>query len=211
MGQEQEGFVAFDPFNFFIIDPRMQEHTAGGLLEVGYKRMPQGYDAVKDNVSVPVYHVVPAAAVTPAERVVVYWCGYAHNSTQFTVLDSKAQWMLTPTMDGCSFGVGHPSKDGVIVAHANMESAQKKMGEHKGMQTAQTKQLKDFFKRVGGRSPKIMSPIDYRMAKDEGMPKKAAIASATTFGVRFVDGWKFFRHRYLAGSGTYTILDTGKL
>ena len=51
-----------------------------------------------------------------------YWCPYDNNSVHSVTVHNKADFMFTPRMNGCSFGVSSPSKDGAVrVAHANTQ------------------------------------------------------------------------------------------
>ena len=49
-----------------------------------------------------------------------YWCPYASDTVNRVTLAGAADYMFTPTMNGCSFGIGIAAPDGSVrVAHAN--------------------------------------------------------------------------------------------
>jgi hypothetical protein len=75
-----------------------------------------------------VYRMKLEAAGTNAYKLLAgdefaaYWCPYKEDRVFAVTLHDEADRMFTPTMNGCSFGVGIPSIDGAVrVAHANSE------------------------------------------------------------------------------------------
>ena len=55
-----------------------------------------------------------------------YWCPYNEDDVRWIAVADMADYMFTPKMTGCSFGVGIPAADGTVcVAHANVHNASK--------------------------------------------------------------------------------------
>ena len=142
----------------------------------------------------------------------IFWCGYAQDSIQYSILSGQSgpDVMLTPTMDGCTFGIGHSARDGsCLVTHANNAAQQAGPNDPGTMPRAQRQATKSLFKLIGHKLKYTLQPDDYRWA-DEGQGPRM-VASSSTFGVRAHAHWRFHRHRYLQGMGTYIYLDTSRI
>lgn len=70
----------------------------------------------------PAYRIMPASAVgaTGGATFTSYICPYNQSYSFGITIADKADFMVTPQMDGCTFGVGSPTSSGArLVYHAN--------------------------------------------------------------------------------------------
>jgi hypothetical protein len=209
--------MPFVPQNMFIVDASLVDHTAGGPISVSaYDIAATNWDCT-DQGNAPVACQVVAAkgrygVTNHIEDLMVFWCGYAQDSLHYSILSGQGgpDVMLTPTMDGCTFGIGHSARDGsCLVTHANNAAQQAGPNDMGTMPQAQRQATKSMFKLAGKKLKYSLQPDDYRWA-DEGQGMRT-IASSSTFGVRANAHWRFYRHRYLVGMGTYIYLDTRRI
>jgi hypothetical protein len=143
--------------------------------------------ATESGKSIDVYEIKDGAGRDDA--FMGYWCPYEADQTRFTTLTGLAQYMFTATMDGCSFGIGHKSKDGtVVVGHSNAQRDQTQTSI-KQMSNTQKLELRSTL----GHNTKLFEPKDYRY---RGIINKKRDVSAATFGVFDGTEWKFYAHRY---------------
>ncbi len=144
-------------------------------------------DYVGDDV--PCYDLVVKGA--PADKLsavkvdsfTAYVCNYRTGKTINQVLGKSADFMFTMTMDGCSFGIGIPGKDGtVMVSHSNAKGH----GSDEENHLAQQKQLIEVF----DKNPftQMLEPSNYRKGGDG--------TSITTFGMRENGEWKFYFQKW---------------
>ncbi|MBX7132680.1 MAG: hypothetical protein K1X67_08405 [Fimbriimonadaceae bacterium] len=90
---------------------------------------------LSDGRAIPVYELVPIVdqgerirlrgnpAAANRDYLNAYWCPYFQDSYHAITVDSAADFMFTPNMDGCSFGVGSDTPSGARrVAHINLAS-----------------------------------------------------------------------------------------
>jgi hypothetical protein len=212
--------MPFNAANMFIVDASLIAHTAGGATAVSaYNLAATGWTCTNVGGGAVACQVVAArgqygAAGTPdhIEDLMVYWCGYAQDSIQFSVLPGVGGpgVMLTPTMDGCTFGIGHSARDGTcMVTHANNATQQAGPNDMGTMPQAQRQATKGLFKQARIKVKYLMQPDDYRWA-DEGHGPRM-IASSSTYGIRAAAHWRFYRHRYLMGMGDYVYLNTQRV
>jgi hypothetical protein len=136
-----------------------------------------------------VYQVVSAAEGT-ADAFLAYVCPYVGNFTCFKMLGAQADVMFTSDMDGCTFGIGIPNRDGaVLVAHTNAQD--KATGDqfnpnYAPQRAAQRTNLARG--KVGGR---MLEPDNYRDGAPIGKEFKAV-----TIGLRIGGKWEFwFQHQ----------------
>ncbi len=114
----------------------------------------------------------------------MYFCYYEPDEVHLLVVDKGANLMFTPTMNGCSFGVGSEAKGGArMVGHVNesREEATEK-GAIKQAENQQAMLTAALF----ASKPSIMGPETYT-------PFGSGL-SGTTFGVRDAktDSWSFY-------------------
>jgi hypothetical protein len=141
-----------------------------------------------------------------ADSFSAYWCSYKKNELHYVTLGTDASFVFTPTMDGCSFGIGQAASDGsVIVSHVNSERLDTATSKA-AMIADQRKQLQDFLKGRGGAS-KLFEPADYRTRKTGFFSSETGLCT-TTFGVRGTSGWKFYAHRYRGNAMNAQWVDT---
>jgi len=207
--------MPFNPDMFFIVDDSLVNATYGKPRPVSvYDLAVTGWTAHDEhNVPVPAQvvsqrdHYGTAGSQHHLEDLDVFWCGYAQDSVQFSILSGTngPSVMLTPTMDGCSFGIGHSAPDGtVIVCHANAASQQASLTDLGTMPSAQKRAIKSVFRNSGVKTKYILGPDDYRWGKDAGVWR--TVISASTYGVRDAGHWRFYRHSYRKDMGDYVYM-----
>lgn len=77
----------------------------------------------RPTATIPTYIARPCTNNNPEGIFEIYWCPYKEDSIQSTTVGNAANIMFTAPMNGCSFGIGSPAKDGSrYVAHINMKS-----------------------------------------------------------------------------------------
>lgn len=204
--------MPFDPNAFFILNENLFGIFVGGPVPVSvYDLAATGYAAQTPSGAAVAAQIVampgtygPPGSPHHIQDLTVQWCGYAQDHTFYSVLPGSGgpDIMLTPTMDGCSFGIGHSAPDGTcIVTHANKASAQTAINSTTGMQKAQAKAIKAFYRTQPQALKYTLKPDDYRWAKDDGDWRTVGMASS--FGLRQAAHWRFYRHKYTRGMGTY--------
>lgn len=127
-----------------------------------------------------------------------YFCPYQNDKSFFIQLGNNADFMFTPQMAGCSFGIGTQNGGACRVGHVNFISLrndyQTENEKRDRMYGAQAAFLQNRLAIAPGR---IIDPADYR-GPDRNL-------SATTFGVRNAQQvWSFHTLRYnKPGNMTY--------
>jgi hypothetical protein len=132
--------------------------------------------------------------------VAAYYCQYEDDVANYVFLGDEAEYMFTPSVSGCTFGIGsRTDKGGVLVGHANA----KKVGEA-GPEAQQAAQATLLTSKKGmGDAPQLISPTDYNM----GVPDTYR---GTIVGVRRSDytanssgkAWLFYTQTFtVPGSG----------
>ncbi len=112
----------------------------------------------------------------------IYYCHYETDAIHTIIVDDEANLMLTPTMDGCSFGVGSATRSGArLVGHVNV--TRNKGGEAGSLEAI--KQQDDMIKEAMPNAA-LMSGGEYRPF---GNPD-----AGTTIGVRNTANgqWRFY-------------------
>ena len=122
-----------------------------------------------------------------------YFCPYQQNSykDQTTMLGNEALFMFTPTMDGCTLGVGSYGGPGVVqVMHANTSRAGL-AAEAWGLDEARAQQRKlqkNLLISELGQGVQTIAPDQYMVE-----PSGAFGYKSTTFGVHGLGGaWEFY-------------------
>ncbi len=210
--------MPFNPDTFFIVHVSLFATYTGGAINVsvydlavtGWNAQDAGGQAIPAQVvTTQGLYGAPGAANHIEDRQ-VQWCGYAQDQILYSVLPGAGgpDIMLTPTMDGCSFGIGHSAGDGsTIVTHANKASAQTAVNTTAEMQGAQQKAIKAFYKTQQEGLKYVLKPDDYRWAMDNGQLRTVGMAS--TYGVRNNAHWRFYEHAYTDNMGTYQYIGNG--
>jgi hypothetical protein len=149
--------------------------------------------------------MIPAKATRPS--LPAYWCPYKQNDIRHATLGNDALYMFTPTMDGCSLGVGSPSGNGVCrVSHVNMGRSATAVSPDKPTPEAraqQRKMQKNYLISEHGHGVQILSPAEYQ-TWDAGGEIDNAIKT-TTWGLHALGkAWEFYTQSYIkSGSKTY--------
>ena len=106
-----------------------------------------------------------------------YWCPYEQDKMKSVMLGDDALFAFTPTMDGCSVGLGSATSTGAqMMSHVNAARIGREW-ESEGIATARARQASSQNAQLRyklGNDANILSPEDYR-------PKGKM--SSTTFAV----------------------------
>lgn len=134
-----------------------------------------------------VFHLsANTAGLSRAEKMPIFWLGYANNTASRMMLNDSAKMMFTANMDGCTLGIGSQAGDGgCLVSHANMISA----GGGEAQRSVQEGQLRGVFGDDGFR---MIQPASY-------MPTSTGIGGfkATNFGINTNGTWDFYTHTWM--------------
>lgn len=100
-----------------------------------FKLERKNYDAVKiaSGANIPCYSLIPMvgqealiysrnASSANRDYVSAYWCPYDDDTQHSIIVGANADFMFTPNMDGCSFGVGSNAGGSHRVSHINLRS-----------------------------------------------------------------------------------------
>ncbi len=215
MATPTEDFLA-DPEGFMMSHIVICQFFKAGLAPNGVERMTiveqdldDYYGSTDDqpDAQFPIYTVIDGSNRPPTDRFDAFFCPYANDTTNFTTLTATARYMFTPTMDGCSFGIGSPSGNGtVIVGHSNAQRNQTATST-RPMEITQKAELKATLlpQYKAKRSPfkkkyKIFEPRKYRI--DSVTQQRI---SATLYGIRNGNKWKFHVIKFIPNPGTLPI------
>ena len=193
------------PFNpmrdFFVCDslPASNSEDNNGPIRIKATAADTAfYECIGKRGTVPVIQLTDGTNRGVTDVFWAYWCPYDQDRFGYTTLGNNADFMFTPTMDGCSFGIGQAGADGsVMVGHINSTRFEKK-GDTSDMERNQRVSL-EIGLRSGRKKPVIFEPSDYRYRK------KAREVSATTFGIREGGRWKFYAHRWVKSYSGFMI------
>ena len=131
-----------------------------------------------------------------------YWLPYNNNAQYQIELEDDADYMFTPTMDGCTFAVGGRDGGAVSVAHLNYQTR-----VDDPSMVGSTKFVID--------QPKIETELSaiyddgtvYVLRKGDYKSKEGH--QITTYGVRNAKGWSFYyQKRRLTGSKVKSVDET---
>jgi hypothetical protein len=126
-------------------------------------------------------------------RFMAYYCHYSPDKMFSMTLGDEMNLMLTPAMNGCSFGVGSDTQSGArLVAHANVSRTEY---SSQGIREQGATQAQQIGETIPGAS--IIGPADYVGENVFG----------TTVGVRRGGHWSFFMQRWRRPTSGEYILD----
>jgi hypothetical protein len=160
------------------MSPRNQtiSGTGSGIFQFSFEKSTV-------SASNPLFRIgLPDAWNADKPRFMAYYCHYSFDETFDLMLGDEMDLMLTPTMNGCSFGVGSATATGGRrVAHANVSRTE---NTARGI----TQQGIAQAGSIGGIIPgaRIIGPADYLDTDVYG----------TTVGVRNRGRWSFFMQRW---------------
>jgi hypothetical protein len=121
------------------------------------------------------------------DGMLVYYCDYKDNDGKMAALGTKAEWMFTAEMNGCTFAVGNQVAVGrVAVGHMNFMSAGAGWGAQ--VQDRQRQAQRNYAYNRMGYDTQLIQPEDYKGDNDD--------QDATTFGMLDVDTWRFWTLQY---------------
>ncbi len=135
----------------------------------------------------------------------VYWCPYVQDDLRGAALANDALFMFTPTMNGCSLGVGSYAGNGVrLVTHVNMANSGAAVPNYRPVSAARAQQRKlqrNILISEHGPTVDIISPEQY-MTDNKG----EETMESTTFGIHGIgQDWQFFTLSYKKlGPQTYS-------
>lgn len=147
----------------------------------------------------------PAAPKPPPQHTRrVYWCHYEPGVTHASMLGKGHAYMFTPTMNGCTLGIGSQNNGVVRVAHSNVAQSSAGMPNAKATIQLQAHRqvatLDARFEQANDPLKKIVPPFAY-MKGSRGIDISR---NATTFGRRNDrDEWKFYSLMYRKIDRTY--------
>ncbi|MEP9379133.1 hypothetical protein ABLE91_20640 [Aquabacter sp. CN5-332] len=134
-----------------------------------------------------IYKVCPA---TPGNRKAfpAYICPYSDNAIHSMMLGQAAEIMFTGEMDGCTFGVGMPNRDGgVRVAHANAQL--KATGSQWKPNFTPQREEQDRMLSLARADAHTVQPAAYR---DRTGPRDGTERTAVIIGLRNRATWEFY-------------------
>lgn len=106
-----------------------------------------------------------------------YWCPYEQNAMKSVMLGDDALFAFTPTMNGCSVGLGSSTSDGSqLMCHVNAGAIGAEW-ESTGIDNARARQSQSQHAQLRnklGNKSLVLSPEDYR---------PNAVMQSTTFAV----------------------------
>lgn len=192
-----EAFCA-DPEGFMrrhVVLQTIPNDTPAGVIGV---RMLAGAAKVHQNPDAKVcFTRLATQGQTPS--LPAYWCPYEQNAMKSVMLGDDALFAFTPTMDGCSVGLGSATRTGSqMMSHVNAGAIGRDWEDY-GLQTARARQSSSQHAQLRhklGTSAQILSPEDYR--------PNGQMAS-TTFAVHALGRpWSLYTLTYRkTGEGTY--------
>lgn len=122
-----------------------------------------------------------------------YWLPYDQDFKHVVVLENDADIMLTPAMDGCSFGFSDHGGGIFSASHGNLQNKAGRIDEaalRQGMRLHKTTLHKSDYMNVPGGSDDV---------------------KLTMVGVRNGKKWRFFYQRYLDQMGSFYLLNVTEL
>lgn len=140
-----------------------------------------------------------------------YWCPYEQNDMRHTMLGNLSRYVFTPTMDGCSLGIGsYNGNGGRRITHVNAGRSGTALSPDRPTPEARAQQSKmqaNLLKGEHGLGVSIVSPNNYQNW-EIGDDINSSIKT-TTWGVHSTgQDWQFFVQSYLK-AGRYTYLWRG--
>jgi hypothetical protein len=169
-----------------------QRNQVSGVFEFAFIPSEQS-GTILSNGLCPVFRVEAADAYnTKHPRFRAYFCFFEDGELHMLVVDSSASLMFTPTMNGCSFGVGSATESGArIVGHANVLRTSSTPQGIQQQETEQAKALNAAFS-----NPSIIGSSQY--ITGEGV-------CGTTLGIRTGKNWSFCTQSWKRSGPNYTL------
>ncbi len=112
-------------------------------------------------------------------------CNYDVDTIHYQTLRNDPRFMFTPTMNGCTFGIGSPVDGALIVSHANKRLDDQ---EDRSALIVQQGAQQGQMTRDGLGSGSMFGPEQYQFG-----PRR--MVNMTFFGV-FDGGWSFYHQQY---------------
>lgn len=171
--------------NVVLIAGEMRQPGGGEhLLRIAIDEQPR-LKVLNTNGKVWVLYSIRFAFNT--NGMVIYYCDYKENAGTMATLGTKAEWMFTAEMNGCTFAVGNQVGGGrVAVGHMNFETAGTGWGEQ--TQDRQRQAQRNYAYNRMGCDTQLIQPEDYKGTDNS--------QNATTFGELDVDTWRFWTLQY---------------
>jgi hypothetical protein len=192
-GSLRDALIAFlgDPKTFMasnvILPPsspsnQLIKGTGSGIFQFSFEK--SSVTAAFGTATCPIYRIAnPDNYNTDKPRFMAYYCHYSSDNTFDLMLGDKMDLMLTPRMDGCSFGVGSETDTGArLVVHSNVSRTASTSEGIVKQGSDQAGKIKEIIPAP----TKIFGPEDYLDDNIKG----------TTAGVRKNGRWTFFMQRW---------------
>jgi hypothetical protein len=143
-----------------------------------------------------------------------FFCPYHRNKTHFITISMMAQFVFTPEMSGCTFGIGSNANGTLIVGHSNRAEIATDWIQGRSMTLdpkatnpapanvplamgVQAQAQHDVLQNSLAWKGKIIAPGHYMMNLSH---------KSTTFGVRKGMHWSFYTAVFMKMDNTYTLL-----
>lgn len=171
----------------------MIKGTGSGIFQFSWAKSDKV--GTKGTAQCAIYRVGNTDAYNTGDpRFMAYYCHYSTDSTYDLVVSDAMNLMLTPAMNGCSFGVGSPGSNGARrVAHANVSRTE---SSAQGITAQGVTQAQNIGTIIPNAT--IIGPDDY-VAPD---------VFGTTVGVRNGSQWSFFMQKWKRPTSSTYILDS---
>ncbi len=131
-----------------------------------------------------------------------YWCPYKQNDMKYAMLGDEALFAFTPTMNGCSVGLGSPTGGGAqMMCHSNAGAIGAEW-ESDGLDVARSRQSASQHAQLRnklGNSGLILSPEDYRPKGEAQSTTFAVHALGKPWMLKTLTYWKPGKVTYLHG------------
>ena len=199
-----EAFMAANVVKMNVIKGGLR--AAGSKAEVKHWAFTE-YNNPVDNLPGANVYVLQDVAVDAPGAFRAYYCPFALDDWQYSMLGNDALFMFTDRMNGCTFGVGSQGAGlagKVLVCHLNMVSTSSTGGTAASGEQQQAKVQRGIFvgkmKKLGAGPGQIMEPPTYMGGAADQPGKKMA----TTFGFHARNNpWTFKSLAYRQAGSTH--------
>lgn len=183
-----------------IVIQKVRDSAKPGLMDVVIIAV-KGYAIINSPGGIVCMMAPKPADVSESMR--IYWCPYEQNGIKSVMLGSDALYAFTPTMNGCSVGLGsHGGGGNQQMAHVNAGRVGKDW-EAQGMDVGRARQASSQHAQLTnklGHDSTIIQPEDYRL-NGHG---EHQMESTTHASHAFNGAWNLYTQTYRkAGSKTY--------
>jgi hypothetical protein len=192
------------------VNLKLDEETDVNMFAATRVRNRKGFAALRNKIQGRVqtkatgFFYVNYAQADDPEAFPAYICPYQPDQSLQTVLGQDATLMFTAQMSGCSFGVGIPTQNSVLVMHSNDGlTGENTPGDTTAKRNAQ--QTSQFNSLTGANANrKMLQPDSYRIGGGD--------LRATIIGVRKGHKWDFwYQNHDVQGQSSYHQMEVSKI